>query len=298
MTRFNKVFWTVLLVTLVALGSVGCSSAEEAPPQPAEEKASSESKSDSNTTEQADSSDQADNSVEESAEESEPTADDSQVEAEPTEPAKATSVTGKTLTNLNVRKGPGTNYGVIETLNENSDFMVIGRLEDGTWLQIQTSSDKAWITANDQFVEVDQAAVAQLPVIDPPTAPPVSYDASNPEIHKMLNEIPMVVHHNQRYTCASHAGLSNLLSEVASGNVVGPHAGDFVYQNGKGVLFKYTGNGFQLIMENPIARFDGDAEFLPFDEAMNLVANGEIVWTGHLGQAPGRGVPGCDLLVP
>ncbi|MDM8527861.1 SH3 domain-containing protein [Anaerolineales bacterium HSG24] len=293
MTRYNKSFWTVLLIALISFSSVGCSSAEEAPPpQATAEEASSES---SSTNEQADSSTQAETPVDEPDESSESVVDDTQAEAEPT---KTPPVTGKTLTNLNIRQGPGTNYGVIETLPENSEFIVIGRLEDDSWLQIQTSSDKAWVTANAQFVEIDQSVFAQLPVVERPAAPPVSYDTSNPEVNKVLNEIPLIVHHDQRYTCASHAGLNNLLSDVASGNVIGPHGGDFVYQNSKGVLFKYTGNGFHLIMENPVARFEADAEFLPFNEAMDLFANGEIIWTGHFGQSPGRGVPGCDLLVP
>ena len=90
------------------------------------------------------------------------------------------------------------------------------------------------------------------------------------------------------------AGLNNLLPEVTNGNIIGPHSGDFVY-NGDNVLFEYSNGGFQLIKENPIARFEGGAKYLSFTEAMQLFARGEIVWTGSISDWPGRGVTGCDL---
>jgi hypothetical protein len=103
------------------------------------------------------------------------------------------------------------------------------------------------------------------------------------------------VYHADHFTCASHAGLNNLLPEVAEGNVIGPHAGDFAYADKEGnVLFKYTGGTFVLIRDNPIARFEGDLESLPLDKALQMFADGEVVWTGEPGRWPGRGVPGCD----
>jgi hypothetical protein len=60
------------------------------------------------------------------------------------------------------------------------------------------------------------------------------------------------------------------------------------------VLFKYTNGSFVLIRDNPIARFEGDVESLPLDKALQMFENGEVVWTGGIGNWPGRGVPGCD----
>ena len=128
------------------------------------------------------------------------------------------------------------------------------------------------------------------------SAPAPSYDASNPMVNKVLNEIPLVVYHPDTFTCASHGGLNNLLPEVAEGNVIGPHSGDFIY-NGNNVLFKKVNGSIVLINENPIARFEGGAETMPLAKALQFFANGEIVWNGTIGASPARGVKGCDLSV-
>jgi hypothetical protein len=101
-----------------------------------------------------------------------------------------------------------------------------------------------------------------------------------------------VLHNQGGFTCVSHNGLNNL-DPLLEGNVIGPHAGDFVYK-GNNVLFRYKNGFLQLIRENPVARFEGGVESLPFDKAMQLFQNEEINWTGELGQNPGRGVTGCD----
>ena len=125
-------------------------------------------------------------------------------------------------------------------------------------------------------------------------APQLAYDASHPKVIEILTQIPLVVHHPDRYTCASHAGLNNLLPEVVEGNVIGPHSGDIVFR-GDNVLFKYQNGSFQLIYENPAARFENGEASLPFEQAMQFFANGQIVWSGSFGDWPGRGVTGCDL---
>ena len=135
--------------------------------------------------------------------------------------------------------------------------------------------------------------VTGLPVVE---SPPPPYNASNPQVNRVLNQIPLVVHHGGTYTCASHGGLNYLLPDVREGNVIGPYAGDFVYE-GNNVLFKVSGGSLVLIRENPVARFEGGAESLPFDKAMQLFESGQIVWNGDFGQT-GRGIPGCDPKTP
>jgi hypothetical protein len=200
-------------------------------------------------------------------------------------------VPGRALTDLNLRAGPGVNYPVVGSLSKDTEVIVIGRTEDGSWLKIKTDDGEAWVSGDTDFIEIDRAQLAKAPVVE---APPLAIDASNPKVDQVLNQIPLVVHHEGRQTCASHAGLNNLLPEVTNGNIIGPHSGDFVY-DGDNVLFEYSNGGFQLIKENPIARFEGDAKYLSFTEAMQLFARGEIVWTGSIGDWPGRGVAGCDL---
>lgn len=193
------------------------------------------------------------------------------------------------LSNLNLRGGPGTNYPVVGRISEGDTVPVIGRSEDSSWLQIQHEGGTAWITADPKLVKVEGQQISALPVVE---APPLPYDLSNEMVNKVLNQIPMVLHNPQSITCASHGGLNKLIA-LADGNVIGPHAGDFVYK-GDNVLFKYIGGSLVLIKENPIARFDGGAETMPFDKAMQAFQNGDIIWTGQLGQSPGRGVTGCD----
>ncbi|RME73325.1 MAG: hypothetical protein D6784_12095 [Chloroflexi bacterium] len=202
-----------------------------------------------------------------------------------------TPVKVKTKVNLNMRQGPGTNYPVIKSIPQGSEVTVVGRNEDGSWLVVETEDGQGWISGQADFVEADQAAVAGLPAVEAPPAP--AYDASNPKVQLLLEQIPLVVYHEKTFTCASHGGLNHLLPEVAEGNVIGPHSGDFVYGNDN-VLFQYTGGTFVLIKESSVARFENGEKSLPLGKALELFANGDIVWTGTLGDWPGRGVPGCD----
>jgi hypothetical protein len=209
----------------------------------------------------------------------------------PSQEASSGTSTAKTQVNLNMRTGPGTNYPVVAALPAGTEVNVVGRNEDSSWLLVKTGSDEGWISGEADFVEVDAAALSGVPVAE---APELGYDANNPAVRQVLNEIPLVVHHESSQTCASHAGLNNL-ENVANGNIIGPHSGDFVLNNVDNVLFEYTNGTLQLIKENPVARFDNDQKNLSFERAMQLFASGEIVWTGTIGEWPARGVTGCDL---
>ncbi len=225
------------------------------------------------------------------------TAESAEVEPTPTvstpsEPTAATAsaVTAKLLANLNLRQGPGTNYALVGKLPAESEVTVVGQNEDGSWLVIESESGEVWIAGNSDLVNVDRSSLASLPVV---AAPPPTYDLNNANVKRILNEIPLVVHHDGRFTCASHGGLNNLLDGVANGNVIGPHSGDLVMGNDN-VLFEYSNGSLQLIRENPVARFENGQKYLPLDQAMQMFANGEIVWTGSIGEWPARGVTGCD----
>ena len=84
---------------------------------------------------------------------------------------------------------------------------------------------QVWFSADAEFVSLDQALVGTLPLIE---ALPPTYDTSNPKVDEVMNRIPLVVHHPNSFTCASHRGLNNL-EGVQDGHVIGPHSGDFVY---------------------------------------------------------------------
>ena len=204
-------------------------------------------------------------------------------------PTTAATVSASASSNLNLRGGPGTNFPVVGSLPAGSSVTVVGRNEDGSWLVIETASSTAWLTSDADLVELEGGQLDSLPVVQAPILP---YNVNNPQVTQLLNEIP---HNPSSFTCVSHAGINNL-DPLRAGNVIGPHAGDFVY-NTDNVLFKYQNGSLQLIKENPIARFENGAESLPFDKAMQLLERGEIIWTGRLGESPGRGVTGCDPLV-
>lgn len=195
------------------------------------------------------------------------------------------------LSDINLRSGPGTNYSVVGSVPANSEVTVIGRNEDSTWLQVKSgAAEQVWVSADANLIKIEESQLAGLPVVE---APELSYDVNNPRVSQVLNQIPFVLHNAQSFSCASNGGINHLIITPREGNVFGPHAGDFVY-GGDNVLFKYTGGSLVLIRENPVARFEGGAESLPFDKAMQLFQNDEITWTGTLGQSPGRGVTGCD----
>jgi uncharacterized protein YraI len=198
------------------------------------------------------------------------------------------------LVDINQRQGPGTEYGVVGSLPQGETAVAVGRNEDGSWILVKTESGaEVWMTGSAEFVKA-AGDIMSLQVVK---AAVPAYDAGNPMVNKVMNEIPLVVYHADTFTCASHGGLNNLLPEVAAGNVIGPHSGDFIY-NGNNVLFKKANGSIVLINENPVARFEGDAESLPLAKAMQLFADGQITWNGTIGDWPARGVTGCDLLVP
>lgn len=250
---------SLLVLIFVVLAACGSEAGDEAEPTPAPAQAGSGASSSGGDTEES-------------------SADTS------------STVNATTKVNLNLRQGPGTNYGRVGSLPADTGVTVVGRNSDSSWLLVQTESGEAWMSGQADFVSVDSAALAGLPVVD---APPPAYDASNPMVQRVLNEIPLVVLHGGNHTCASHGGVNNLLPEVADGNVIGPHSGDFVL-NGDNVLFEYSGGSLRLMKESAVARFENGEKFLPFEQAMQLFASGDIVWTGTLGDWPARGVTGCD----
>jgi hypothetical protein len=199
------------------------------------------------------------------------------------------------LKEMNLRAGPGTDYAVAGSLKAGEEVEAVGRNDDGSWLLVKTKDGtEAWISSSADLVEVGDTTALAVVLASPP--PPPSYDAGNPMVNQVLNQIPLVIYHASSHTCASPGGI-NKLSGVAEGNVIGPHSGDFVLNSKDNVLFKKVGGSLRLIKENPVARFEGDAESLSFDRAMQLFANGSIVWTGHFGDWPARGVTGCDPAV-
>ncbi|MGE5072330.1 MAG: SH3 domain-containing protein, partial [Anaerolineae bacterium] len=57
------------------------------------------------------------------------------------------SASGVVLQQINVRKGPGTQFDALGTLDPQDTVTLIGKSPDGTWLQIQYSAGTGWVAA-------------------------------------------------------------------------------------------------------------------------------------------------------
>lgn len=66
---------------------------------------------------------------------------------------KATGTATATVDDLNVRKGPGTNYDIIRSLNTGNRFEVDGK-KDGRWIHVKVIDDIGWI--HERYVEYDR----------------------------------------------------------------------------------------------------------------------------------------------
>lgn len=94
----------------------------------------------------------------------------------PTPPLQASfTVTGATL---NVRSGPGTNYGVIGQIRQGQTFPITGKNPAGNWWQFNYNGRPGWVSG--QLVRVTNAELVQVATNIPapptaqlqPTAPP------------------------------------------------------------------------------------------------------------------------------
>lgn len=79
----------------------------------------------------------------------------------------ATAVVG--VNALNVRSGPGTNYGVVGALYYGNSVRMLGRNYDSTWVKIEYGyGSVGWVSANLIYA---QSAIGYLPVVDQTPSP-------------------------------------------------------------------------------------------------------------------------------
>lgn len=70
----------------------------------------------------------------------------------------------KTIKSVTIRSGPGTNYGSLGVLPQDSLLKVTGRAADGKFLQIEYTAGKiGWIAA--EFVDLSKADLSAVPMI-------------------------------------------------------------------------------------------------------------------------------------
>jgi hypothetical protein len=75
--------------------------------------------------------------------------------------------------NVNVRRGPGTNYERIGLLSQGETAPVIGRNADASWWQIATANGEGWIAGS----VVSVANTGDVPEVDAPPPPPTNTPA-------------------------------------------------------------------------------------------------------------------------
>lgn len=91
------------------------------------------------------------------------------------QPQASFTVTGATL---NVRSGPGTNYGVIGQIRQGQTFPITGKNPAGNWWQFDYNGRPGWVSgqlvrvANAQLVQVATNIPAPPTARPQPTAPP------------------------------------------------------------------------------------------------------------------------------
>ena len=97
---------------------------------------------------------------------------DASPQTTPVPPAAAPEITGPAITIIvegaNLRTGPGTDYPVVGGLYQDEKAPLLGRNQNGDWLQVQLPETIAWIFA--PLVETT-LPIAELPLIDPPPDP-------------------------------------------------------------------------------------------------------------------------------
>jgi len=72
---------------------------------------------------------------------------------------------------LNMRSGPGTNYGRIGGVNRGEQLIILGESNNCTWLKVQTRDEvEGWISGSAQYVTFTVACAA-IPTVEAPAAP-------------------------------------------------------------------------------------------------------------------------------
>ncbi len=147
-----------------------------------------------------------------------PPADTAQVVAAAVEPELVAPGT------VNIRSGPGTNYGVIGALNANTPVRIIGRNGDASWWQIEiTPNSIGWVASS----VVSASNAEGVPVAEAPTAAALAPAAPAPQpaaanAPPAAPEKPKYQYEPTGWYDDGNAGLTRFLGTIkdASGNPV------------------------------------------------------------------------------
>ncbi|MBL8134845.1 MAG: SH3 domain-containing protein, partial [Anaerolineae bacterium] len=109
------------------------------------------------------------------------------VDIPPNGACQVASLTGSTV---NVRQGPGLNYGIVTRLQPNTTALVFGRIPDNSWYQVNVGGVLGWVSAT--VVRIGGICNA-VSVIIPPTLPPATLTPTSPIFTATFTLPPPVV---------------------------------------------------------------------------------------------------------
>ncbi len=125
------------------------------------------------------------------------------------------SPTGRNVSNLNVRSGPGLEYPVMTTIPRGASFLVTGRNPVGNWVLITLDAHetRGWV-ASRYVVWEDDVPLAALPVVDPvldAPVPQVSPPQDEGTLLETLAAVPLVsgIGEHTRAMYATGQGVGN-----------------------------------------------------------------------------------------
>ncbi len=83
---------------------------------------------------------------------------------------------------LNVRKGPGTGYDIIGSVKKGDELLIIGRLANDSWYQIDYKKQKGWVFADLIMAKNTEPVpvITDIPPTNTPTSTPTPSDTPTP----------------------------------------------------------------------------------------------------------------------
>lgn len=102
---------------------------------------------------------------------------------------------------LNLRKGPGTNFGTVGKLRRNEKLTVIGQINNCTWLKVLTPQDtEGWVAGGSRYVALSTTSCANIPEVmalplaaAEPSSTSSSADTSGQVVGIIASDAPIAV---------------------------------------------------------------------------------------------------------
>ncbi len=173
-------------------------------------------------------------------------------------------------TNLNFRRGPGTNYEIIRVLGAGELLPVIGRLQNNSWLQLTSNTTIGWVSAG--FVQTYGTLCANIGVVITPT--PLNNPTAIPTNTPMPTNTPIP-------TNTSPPALPNLdIPTIGGPRTLTIPSGEPIVIEEFGVTIRNRGGAINQQFANTVRISPGDVEYdlgvvagLGQNESINLTVN-------------------------